>query len=270
MLPNILYAAEIIIFSEQDLEKLQRTDNSAYRNILQLPIYTATEFLRGDVGASSTKARDIKSKLLFIKHAIRSDGNKLLCQLMCNELEKKQLKWTKDIFKQMEKVGITINDVKQMKINMLKKKIIEWDENIWRNNMERKSSLLLYRNNKNKMNEEKWFKNGNKYEIMMKARSNSLKLGKRDWENHDNICKMCNEGEETLQHFIISCISLNDTRISFIQLQRPHNENIEDIIKKVLLFEQDSEFSTEYYIDLVYKLWIHRKRLINEIPEEDI
>ena len=81
---------------------------------------------------------------------------------------------------------------------------------------------------------------------------------------------MCNEGEETLQHFIISCSSLNDIRISFIQLQRPHNINVDDIIRKVLLFEQDNEFSTEYYIDLVYKLWIHRKKIINEIQEEDI
>ena len=38
----------------------------------------------------------------------------------------------------MEKVGITINDVKQMKMNMIQKKIIEWDENIWRNNMKKK------------------------------------------------------------------------------------------------------------------------------------
>ena len=52
-------------------------------------MYAATEFLKGGVGASSTKARDIKSKLLFIKHAIIANSNKLLCQIICNELEKK-------------------------------------------------------------------------------------------------------------------------------------------------------------------------------------
>ena len=46
----------------------------------------------------------------------------------------------------MEKVGITINDVKQMKMNMIQKKIIEWDENIWRNNMEKKNFIALIQN----------------------------------------------------------------------------------------------------------------------------
>ena len=47
----------------EDLKKLQTYDNQAYRYILDVPKYTATEFLRGEVGASSAKARDIKKQV---------------------------------------------------------------------------------------------------------------------------------------------------------------------------------------------------------------
>ena len=40
-LPNILYATELIIFSEQEISKLQK------QIYMQMPIYTPNEFLSG-------------------------------------------------------------------------------------------------------------------------------------------------------------------------------------------------------------------------------
>ena len=45
---------------------------------MQTGIYSANEFLRGEFRASTTRAPDIYSKIIFIKHAIKSDRNKLL------------------------------------------------------------------------------------------------------------------------------------------------------------------------------------------------
>ena len=63
-LANFLYFQEIIIFNKTDLQKLQEIENRAYRHILQVPTYTAIEFLRGEVGVSSMITRDMKSKIM--------------------------------------------------------------------------------------------------------------------------------------------------------------------------------------------------------------
>ena len=39
----------------------KRIDNQVYRAILELPTYTASSPLRSEIGASSSKARDIKN-----------------------------------------------------------------------------------------------------------------------------------------------------------------------------------------------------------------
>ena len=74
-MPSYLYGSEVLVYREKDLEELQRTEHKVYRAILQLPSYTAVAALRADVGASSSKARDMKSKILYAKHAIDEDGN---------------------------------------------------------------------------------------------------------------------------------------------------------------------------------------------------
>ena len=67
VLPAILYCSEIIVFTEEEIKKLQTCDNKAFRYILQVPEYTAIEFLRGEIGASCSKARDMKNKIFILK-----------------------------------------------------------------------------------------------------------------------------------------------------------------------------------------------------------
>ena len=61
-LTRILYGTEITYFTAEEINKLQIFDNRAYRNILKVPNFTAIEYLRGEIDASSSKARDIKNE----------------------------------------------------------------------------------------------------------------------------------------------------------------------------------------------------------------
>ena len=64
-----------------------------------------------------------------------------------------------------------------------------FDNNEWSVSLQNKSTLELYRNHKKQIDEEKWFKNGNKYSIMMKCRSDTLSLY---WRNRTNeLEKLC-------------------------------------------------------------------------------
>ena len=77
-LATVLYGAELLEFTEKDLSTLQTVVNSVYRTILQVPTYAANSALRGEVGAPSSKARDIKIKFLFVKHLLQKNRNQLI------------------------------------------------------------------------------------------------------------------------------------------------------------------------------------------------
>ena len=77
-MPTFLYGSETIVYGEDDLRQLQTIDNQVYRAILRTPKYTANCGMRAEIGASSAKARDIKNKLLFAKHAINENTNDLV------------------------------------------------------------------------------------------------------------------------------------------------------------------------------------------------
>ena len=89
---SFLYAAEILEYIEEELKSFQIIDNQVYRAILELPIYTASSALRSEVGASSSKSRDIKSKILFVKHILENGSNDLVIEkyFYTSSMSKKQ------------------------------------------------------------------------------------------------------------------------------------------------------------------------------------
>lgn len=73
----------------EEITKLQRIENTVYRTILQVPTFAANSVLRGDIGASSCYARDMKIKLpvLFAKHLLKEDRNNLSENIFLREIE---------------------------------------------------------------------------------------------------------------------------------------------------------------------------------------
>ena len=64
-LPCFLYGSDIIPYKTKDFDMQQKIENKAFRAILRHPKFTAIDFLRGETGASSSRARSVKNKLLF-------------------------------------------------------------------------------------------------------------------------------------------------------------------------------------------------------------
>ena len=107
---NILYASETITFNKEE-KKLQRFDNRAYRYILQVPIFTASEFLRSEVGSSCVQSRDIKNKILFSKHALKDESNSILNSIMSIEIEIKNTDWSEEVNNYMELINLYITQI---------------------------------------------------------------------------------------------------------------------------------------------------------------
>ena len=108
--------------------------------------------------------------------------------------------------------------------------------------------------------------NGIKYEIMMKARSDTLPLKWRTWGvEEEKRCPLCNHQTETLEHFLLDCDILQAIRNNCIELQRPRMEDgrEEQIVSMLLLGKNGNERDNQY-IEVLYQLWKERKKIIDQ------
>ena len=267
VLPNILYGTDVIGMRSEDISKLQTLDNMAYRFILKVPKYTAIEFLRGEVGASAAISRDMKNKLMFLRHALSSDENPLLKQIVLSDIQNKCTKWAKNIADYLNELNISLTDACNARRDHLEDKIRKWDSQKWKANMEPKKTLVLYKEMKQNPDEVKWFKNGYKYAIMMQARSNSLNLGWRGLTDDKNkLCRICNLNTvETLTHFLILCPTLQPVRSKNLLLQLPNIENIDEISKIFLLYKQAEHLSNIDLINILFELWMERDKTLKRL-----
>ena len=206
----------------------------------------------------------MKNKILFLKHSLTEGRNQLLNSIMTHIIGSNDTIWIKKTNEYLQDVGLNLDDVNNMSIEMIKNKITEFDTNKVNENISEKSTLYLYREFKKNVSEEKWFRNSYKHSIMMNARANTLKLGWRSYLHDDNsLCQLCSAQVETLEHFLIDCHKLQHIRQKYILLQRPEIENKVCTLKTLLLFDEEiDEYGT--CIDAVYNLWKEREKLLGE------
>ena len=86
-MPNFFYGQELLIYNKENINRLQVIENKAHRFILDIPRSTAIEFLRGEIGSSSMLFRDIRAKIMYLKHALTSNNNDLLKYIATIEIE---------------------------------------------------------------------------------------------------------------------------------------------------------------------------------------
>ena len=164
----------------------------------------------------------------------------------------------------MEELELTTNDINLMEKKHLEDRIYRRDDREWLEGARGKTTLKRYIEEKEKVEEVKWYRNGFKYSLMMQARSNTLQLGWRAFRDEENkSCQMCSWQEvETLEHFLLRCPSLQKARDKYLFLQLPRQENEENLIKNLLLLRTDLEVPTHTVPNCVAELWGARRRLI--------
>ena len=175
-LPAILHASEVKDYNEEELRKLQTIENRVYIAILQVPSYTAAGALRSEIGASSAKARDMKSKILFAKPTMEENRNDLMKEIFIKEYECQQSKWMKKLTKYMEQLNLKLYQIQQMKTEKIKQRIQEWDNIEWKRNMQEITTLQVYQSFKTSIKEEGWIDNTEESRLMVRARTNTLTL----------------------------------------------------------------------------------------------
>ena len=167
--------------------------------------------LRGEVGASNVKKREIKSKLNFAKYLLNAD-NDLVREVFRTMIEdRKYGKWMKVMTEYKDLLGVTFEQLGRMEDREIKKKVDEYGLREWRRELEEKSTLGIYRIYKEKIGSEDIYENSYNSVILYRARTNTLMLGWRNrFEGGQISCGMCGAADETLEHFLVECEGLRE------------------------------------------------------------
>ena len=197
---------------------------------------------------------------------MKETPNERIRKIIIEEINQTEMKWIKLVKSYMSRMRLSIDNIVDMTPQQLKDYINRKESEEWREGMNNKSSLALYKDHKKQIDEVKWFRNGIKWNIMVKARTNTLKLGWRNWETEmEKKCEICEIENEDLKHFLLECTFLEKLGCQFIELQRPRNEDINELMARILLFgwkkERYQEEQIEYFVDMVFELWKERERL---------
>ena len=135
-------AQKLFVSQKKQISDLQTEENKTFRYTVNARKCTAISALRGEMGASLQKTRDMKTKILFLRH-ILTDNN-LMKEILIHQLEaKKTTKWIKHIKEYLEELQININTIQTSTIQDIKNTIKIYDSNLWHTDMQEKSTLTI-------------------------------------------------------------------------------------------------------------------------------
>ena len=135
---------------------------------------------------------------------------------MDHEVETNKGKWMKAANKYKQELGLTWENIRMLdKKKSLKKVVREWDNQKWRDDLEEKPTLKWYKQGKPSIQYDQCYTNSISSNYLAKARTNTLQVEEymhRRNINHDKTCRFCVLEEEDLQHFLVTCPTLEQKR----------------------------------------------------------
>lgn len=265
-LPSIMYGIDIMELTKTELRTLQTIEHGVYRQILGAPKYAPISTLRGEIGASSMEARIMKGRMLLLK-SILVGKNDLLKETVKDLNISRVSEWAETNRKFKRKLEITDEDLRELSTKAIKKKVQEWDNKMWKEEMESKTSIEIYRAARQTMGQQDQIYDNKPSSItLFKCRTNTLPLNDRKrFENKATNCELCCEINETLPHFLLFCPAYVNERQKIPELHQPYQEDIAGIIKSVL-FENGTINNTK---EIIHNFWKIRNRRIKAKQKEE-
>ena len=128
--------------TDDNIRELHKIENSVYRCILGAAHYNPNVALRGEIGASLMRKRVINGRINYVK-GIQRNRNELLESIIWIIQTEQETKWIKTTRKYMKDGSISFNDIHEKSEEYLKQFMIKWDLNIWKAELEMKTTLQI-------------------------------------------------------------------------------------------------------------------------------
>lgn len=207
------------------------------------------------------KTRIINGRFQYLK-SIEEGENQLLKEIVREMFEDERNKWMKVTKTYMNTVGVRRGNIIRMKKTEIKEATRKWDSANWKEEVNSKSSLVIYKRWKENIKEEKMYDNRPSSIILYKARSGTLQLNDRKRHTNGEVkCTLCGHEYEDLKHFILVCPSTNNERTKAKELQQPYQEDEIEIMGDYLFKEENLQEKKE----ILYKMWKKRELIIKSL-----
>ena len=219
----------------------------------------------GETGSSLMITRIMKSKILLTKNILEGSNNLTKQVLKVSKIGKKYI-FNKTLSEYLKKLNIQFEQINTLSKENIKNIARKWDTGKWKEDMQEKRSLKIYREFKLEIKEEKFYDNRESSKCLFQARTNTLPLNtKRRHTGGDTKCELCNNENEDLIHFLIECKGLEHKRNKQIMMKN-QNQNKVAMVGSILFGKGDEE-KTKHMIDMMWK-FRSGKQLENEKKKE--
>ena len=157
----------------------KKIENSVYRTILNAPQYAPNSTLRSEIGSSLIKKRIMNGMINFMKSIIKG-RNKLLESILHRLLLDNDTNWIQKSRKYMDVVKLKATDIERKSKQEIKQIFTNWDNEQWKQEIQSKSTLRIYRIHKDNIEEEHIYDNRPSSGTWFRARTNTLQLNDRN------------------------------------------------------------------------------------------
>jgi len=209
--PALTFGNAVLVMGGDVERKLEVIQRDVTRYALGCRFNCGIEFLHGEGDMSSFKFREAQGKLMYSLRLDEMNGERWISRLSA---VKRALgiktKWDRRVEYCARLLGYNKRDWERCDIGesevrrMIKDKQVE----IWRGKMEQKSSLEVNRGGKRHWGGvEGLYDNTRGSGLLADARAGMLDTGvyRSHFEDVDGVCKLCGQGEETVQHVVVAC-----------------------------------------------------------------
>ena len=270
IIPSVLQCMGVLSFNIEEINKLQVIDYSVYRMILGGASFTPNAALRGEIGTSLMKTREIESKLLLTKSILEGE-NKLLQEILEKVRNKGNSKWNKHLVKCLRRANMSWGDVGRLSKEQIRSRVRKIDTVEWEEELDKKVTLEMYRNYKREMREEGIYDNRFSSKLLFKARTDCLDLneGPRSRSDinprRDISCTLCGAERENQEHFILNCRKLKHKRNNKLIEEKKGVTDKETLGN--LLFIYNGE-DLEDLKEMLQGMWSERSRQLKQKAAE--
>ena len=243
--PSVMYGMNVVTWKEGEIGKLEIGQNRVARMALNAPRYAALEALRGDMGWSTFRERQMKATLRYKVRLERMEDTRLARKVyLWNE---RHSRWLKNCINMSNRCNLGIiwtygrnegredeyewrmayenREGNELDVRKWAKVIDQEVKRVglrkWRNEMERKSTLEWYKE-KEAPAYERWYDGSLGSDLLFRARAQCMDVNERKYRWSDSgskVCQMCDMGEdETVEHVLLECGKYDRERMDMMRV----------------------------------------------------
>ena len=142
-IPQALYGRAVIPTTETDIKKLQRIENRVWRYLLGIGGYSTVKCLRGEIGASSIRAKIMESMLAYIINVNKGKFEDIK-KMMNDAIRRKKGKWYRAVNRYRMDLDLSWKDLLDTNRTTLKKCINKYDTDLWEKSIKNSKVLKFY------------------------------------------------------------------------------------------------------------------------------